>query len=49
MSLKKSDECKREAARLALTSDLFPKQVAAGLGIGMSILNKWGFSINTMT
>lgn len=41
MSLKKSEEFKREAVQLALSSGLSRKQVAADLGVGMSTLNKW--------
>jgi len=41
MSLKKSEEFKREAIQLALTSGLSCQQVADDLGIGMSTLNKW--------
>ncbi|WP_417822340.1 transposase [Terasakiella sp.] len=41
MSLETSDEFRREAVQLALTSGLSRKQVAADLGLGMSTLNKW--------
>ena len=41
MRLKKSDDFKREAVQLALTSGLSRKQVATDPGIGMSTLNKW--------
>jgi transposase len=34
-------EFRREAVRLALTSGLNRKQIAADLGIGFSTLNKW--------
>ena len=36
-----SDEFKREAVRMALTSGLKRRQVAADLGIGFSTLAKW--------
>ncbi len=41
MSHKKTDEFKREAVQLALTSGLSRKQITADLGIGMSTLNRW--------
>mgnify|MGYP001601326982 CR=1 FL=1 len=41
MSVKKSEEFKREAINLVLTSGLSQKQVAADLGIGKSTLGKW--------
>ena len=41
MSTKKSEEFKREAINLVLTSGLSQKQVAADLGIGQSTLGKW--------
>jgi transposase len=36
-----SDEFKREAVRIALTSGLSRKQVASDLGVGFSTLAKW--------
>jgi transposase len=36
-----SDEFRREAVRIALTSELTRRQVAADLGIGFSTLSKW--------
>jgi transposase len=36
-----SDEFKREAVRIALTSGLTRKQVASDLGVGFSTLAKW--------
>jgi len=36
-----SDEFKREAIRIALTSGLSRKQVASDLGVGFSTLAKW--------
>jgi transposase len=36
-----TEEFKREAVRLAKTSGLTRKQVAADLGIGLSTLAKW--------
>jgi len=36
-----SDEFRREAVRIALTSGISRKQVAADLGIGFSTLSKW--------
>ena len=41
MGLKRTDEFRQEAVRIALTSGLTRKQVAADLGVGMSTLNKW--------
>ena len=41
MGLKRTDEFRQDAVRIALTSGLTRKQVAADLGIGMSTLNKW--------
>ena len=35
------EDFKREAVRLALSSGLTRKQVAADLGIGLSTLGKW--------
>ena len=35
------EDFKREAVRLALTSGLTRKQIAADLGIGLSTLGKW--------
>lgn len=36
-----NDEFKREAVRIALTSGLKRRQVAADLGVGHSTLSKW--------
>ena len=36
-----SDEFRRDAVRIALTSGLTRRQVSADLGVGLSTLNKW--------
>ena len=41
MARKHNDEFRREAVRIALTSGLTRRQVAADLGIGFSTLAKW--------
>lgn len=41
MGRTRTDEFRKDAVRIALTSGLTRKQVAADLGIGMSTLNKW--------
>ena len=41
MVLKRTDEFRQDAVRIALTSGLTRKQVADDLGVGMSTLNKW--------
>lgn len=41
MADRHSDEFKREAVRIALTSGLTRRQVASDLGIGLSTINKW--------
>jgi len=41
MGLKRTDEFRHDAVRIALTSGLTRKQVADDLGVGMSTLNKW--------
>ena len=41
MGLKRKDEFRKDAVRIALTSGLTRKQVADDPGIGMSTLNKW--------
>jgi len=41
MGLKRTDEFRKDAVRIALTSGLTRKQVADDLGVGMSTLNKW--------
>jgi len=41
MGLKRTDEFRQDAVRIALTSGLTRKQVADDLGVGMSTLDKW--------
>jgi transposase len=41
MGTKRTEEFRKDAVRIALTSGLTRKQVAGDLGIGMSTLNKW--------
>ena len=41
MGLKRTDEFRQDAVRIALTSGMTLKQVADDLGVGMSTLNKW--------
>ena len=41
MGLKRTDEFRQDAVRIALTSGLTRKQIASDLGFGMSTLNKW--------
>ena len=41
MTKKLTEEFRRDAVRIALTSGLPRKQVAADLGVGHSTLNKW--------
>ena len=41
MGLKRTNEFRQDAVRIALTSWLTRKQVADDLGVGMSTLNKW--------
>ena len=41
MAAKHSEEFKRDAVRIALTSGLTRRQASSDLGVGMSTLNKW--------
>ena len=41
MASRRSEEFRREAVRLALSSGLTRTHVAADLGVGLSTLNKW--------
>jgi transposase len=41
MAATHSDEFKRDAVRIALTSGLTRHQVASDLGVGLSTLGKW--------
>lgn len=41
MSPRPSEEFKRDAVRIALTSGLTRKQASSDLGVGMSTLGKW--------
>ena len=43
MGLKRTDEFRKDAVRIALTSGLTRKQVADDLGVGMSTLNNLDF------
>ncbi len=49
MGLKRTDEFRQDAVRIALTSGLTRKQVADDLGVGMSTLNKWITAYGTLT
>ena len=41
MEQTRTDEFRKDAVRIALTSGLTRKQIASDLGVGMSTLNKW--------
>jgi hypothetical protein len=41
MGTVRTDEFRKDAVRIALTSELSRRQVADDLGVGMSTLNKW--------
>lgn len=41
MATKHSEEFKRDAVRVALTSGLTRRQVSSDLGVGLSTLNNW--------
>ncbi len=41
MAIKHSEEFKREAVRIALTSGLSRRRVASDLGLGLSTLGTW--------
>ena len=41
MGTGRTDELRKDAVRIALTSGLARKQIADDLGVGMSTLNKW--------
>jgi len=41
MSTVRTDEFRKDAVRIALTSGLTRRQVADDLGVGLSTLNKW--------
>ena len=41
MSTGRTDECRKEAVRIALTSGLSRRQVTDDLGVGFSTLNYW--------
>jgi len=41
MATQYTDEFRREAVRLAITSGLARPKVASDLGVGLSTLNKW--------
>jgi transposase len=41
MAPRPSEEFKRDAVRIALTSGLTRKQASSDLGVGMSTLGKW--------
>ncbi len=41
MVLRRTEEFRQDAVRIALTSGFTRKQVASDLGVGLSTLNKW--------
>jgi transposase len=41
MGLKRTDQFRKDAVRIALTSGLKREQVVDDLSVGMSTLNKW--------
>ncbi len=41
MSTRYTDEFRRDAVRIAITSGLTRPQVSSDLGVGLSTLNKW--------
>ena len=41
MGTGRTDEFRKDAVRIALTSGLSRRQVADNLGVGLSTLNKW--------
>ena len=41
MLIYRTDEFRKDAVRIALTSGLTRKQIADDLGVGVSTLNKW--------
>ena len=41
MAVSHTDDFRREAVRIALTSGLTRRQVASDLGVGLSTLSKW--------
>lgn len=41
MGTGRTDEFRKDAVRIALTSGLTRRQVADDLGVGLSTLNKW--------
>ena len=49
MATTRSEEFKRDAVRIALTSGLTRRQVASDLGIGLSTLGKWTRAISDET
>ena len=49
MATTRSEEFKRDAVRIALTSGLTWRQVASDLGIGLSTLGKWTRAISDET
>ena len=44
MGTARTDEFRKDAVRIALTSGLSRKQIADDLSVGMSTLNKWIWS-----
>jgi len=49
MGLKRTEEFRQDAVRIALTSGLTRKQLADDLGVGMSILKSGSRCIETLT